>query len=187
MSACATSTCCPPCPPELAGRRLRVEFVSLLAQAQKLVGINAADQYLALTLKASAAWPEALDTLNVDHLLDNYAESLGLPVNLTRSSEERKQLRAARAEAAQAQALTEAVQKGVGMVRELAQSPLENPEGRQGTVLDSLVRMLRTALPGGLGHAQAGLSPQAESVPQAEPAPTSMPAARHEPKPAGTP
>ena len=177
----------PPCPPELAGRRLRVEFVSLLAQAQKLVGINAADQYLALTLKASAAWPEALDTLNVDHLLDNYAESLGLPVNLTRSSEERKQLRAARAEAAQAQALTEAVQKGVGMVRELAQSPLENPEGRQGTVLDSLVRMLRTALPGGLGHAQAGLSPQAESVPQAEPAPISMSAARHEPKPAGAP
>lgn len=164
-----------------------MEFVSLLAQAQKLVGINAADQYLALTLKASAAWPEALDTLNVDHLLDNYAESLGLPVNLTRSSEERKQFRAARAEAAQAQALTEAVQKGVGMVRELAQSPLENPEGKQGTVLDSLVRMLRTALPGGLGRAQAGLSPLTESVPQAEPTPTSMPAARHEPKPAGTP
>ena len=87
----------------------------------------------------------------------------------------------------QAQALTEAVQKGVGMVRELAQSPLENPEGKQGTVLDSLVRMLRTALPGGLGRAQAGLSPLTESVPQAEPTPTSMPAARHEPKPAGTP
>ncbi|MGD9576519.1 portal protein, partial [Desulfovibrio sp.] len=91
----------PPCPPELAGRRLRVEFVSLLAQAQKLVGINAADQYMALTLKASSAWPEALDTLNVDHLLDNYAESLGLPVSLTRSPEERQQLRAARADAAQ--------------------------------------------------------------------------------------
>ena len=177
----------PPCPPELAGRRLRVEFVSLLAQAQKLVGINAADQYLALTLKASAAWPEALDTLNVDHLLDNYAESLGLPVNLTRSSEERQQLRAARAEAAQAQALTEAVEKGVGMVRELAQSPLESPDGKQGSVLDSLVRILRSALPGGLGRAEAGLSPQAESAPQAEPAPNSMPAARHEPKPAGNP
>ena len=177
----------PPCPPELAGRRLRVEFVSLLAQAQKLVGINAADQYLALTLKASAAWPEALDTLNVDHLLDNYAESLGLPVNLTRSSEERKQMRAARAEAAQAQSLTEAVQKGVGMVRELAQSPLESPDGKQGSVLDSLVRMLRQALPGGPGRAQTGLSTQAESGPQAEPAPTSTPATRHEPKPAGNP
>lgn len=142
----------PPCPPELAGRRLRVEFVSLLAQAQKLVGINAADQYLALTLKASAAWPEALDTLNVDHLLDNYAESLGLPVNLTRSSEERANLRAARAEAAQTQTLTDAVEKGVGMVRELAQSPLEGPNGEQGSALDSLVRMLRHALTGVSGR-----------------------------------
>ena len=42
----------PPCPPELSGRHLKVEFVSLLAQAQKLVGISATDQYLALTLKA---------------------------------------------------------------------------------------------------------------------------------------
>lgn len=175
----------PPCPPELAGRRLRVEFVSLLAQAQKLVGINAADQYLALTLKASAAWPEALDTLNVDHLLDNYAESLGLPVNLTRSSEERQQMRAARAEAAQTQAMTEAVQKGVGMVRELAQTPLESPDGKQGTVLDNLVRILRHALPGGLGRAQAGLSSQAESMPQAGPVHGPMPAAGHEHKPAG--
>ena len=169
----------PPCPPELAGRRLRVEFVSLLAQAQKLVGINAADQYLALTLKASAAWPEALDTLNVDHLLDNYAESLGLPVILTRSLEERQQLRAARADAAQNQALTEAVEKGVGMVRQLSQSPLETPDGRQGSVFDGLVRMLRHALPGSQARAQA--TPAQAEPTQAEPAPTL------EPKPAGNP
>lgn len=140
----------PPCPPELAGRRLRVEFVSLLAQAQKLVGINAADQYMALTLKASSAWPEALDTLNVDHLLDNYAESLGLPVSLTRSPEERQQLRSARADAAQTQAITEALGKGVDMVRQLSQSPLSGPDGKQGSVLDGITRLLRNALPGGL-------------------------------------
>lgn len=169
----------PPCPPELAGRRLRVEFVSLLAQAQKLVGINAADQYLALTLKASAAWPEALDTLNVDHLLDNYAESLGLPVILTRSLEERQQLRAARADAAQNQALTEAVEKGVGMVRQLSQSPLETPDGRQGSVFDGLVRMLRHALPGSPARAQA--TPAQAAPVQTEPAPPL------EPKPAGNP
>lgn len=144
----------PPCPPELAGRRLRVEFVSLLAQAQKLVGINAADQYMALTLKASSAWPEALDTLNVDHLLDNYAESLGLPVSLTRPPEERQQLRAARADAAQTQVLTEALGKGVDMVRQLSQSPLSGPDGKQGSVLDGIARLLRNALLGGLARAE---------------------------------
>ncbi|MBQ3060230.1 MAG: head-tail connector protein [Desulfovibrio sp.] len=89
----------PPCPPELAGRHLRVEFVSLLAQAQKLVGVSAAEQYMRLTLQAATAWPEALDSLNVDNLLDSYAESLGLPVSLTRPRQEREALRQARAAA----------------------------------------------------------------------------------------
>lgn len=156
----------PPCPPELAGRRLRVEFVSLLAQAQKLVGISAADQYLALTLRASAAWPEALDTLNVDHLLDNYAESLGLPVSLSRSAEERAQLRNARAEAAQAQAVTQAVEKGVGMVRELSQSTLTGPDGRQGSALDALARLLRRAWPGSAAHDATKDAPAQQARPE---------------------
>ena len=98
----------PPRPPELSGRHLKVEFVSLLAQAQKLVGISATDQYLALTLKAASAWPEALDSVDVDNLLDNYAHSLGLPAHLTRPREERARLRAGRQAArqrAQGQAL----------------------------------------------------------------------------------
>lgn len=169
----------PPCPPELAGRRLRVEFVSLLAQAQKLVGVNAADQYMALTLKASSAWPEALDTLNVDQMLDTYAESLGLPVSLTRPPEERKQLREARAEAAQAQALAENLEKGVGMVRQLSQSPLGGQDAHDGSagtrsVLDGLVQMLRRGLPGAsasptpAGRNNAANGQPARSTPQEE-------------------
>ena len=103
---------------------------------------------MALTLRASSAWPEALDTLNVDHLLDTYAESLGLPVSLTRSPEERQQLRAARAETAQSQALAEAVDKGADVVQRLAQSPLSGPDGARGSVLDGIVRLLRQAVPG---------------------------------------
>lgn len=108
----------PPPPPELAGRRLRVEFVSLLAQAQKLVGVGAADQYLSLTARAAAAWPEALDCLNVDRLLDEYADSLGLPVSLTRPLEERQALRRNRAEA-QAR---EAALKNAGQIAGLLES-----------------------------------------------------------------
>lgn len=132
----------PPCPPELSGRRLKVEFVSLLAQAQKLVGVSAADQYLALTLRASTAWPEALDTLNVDHLLDNYADSLGLPISLTRPPEEREQMRAARAEAARGAALADSLKQGVDLVQQLAKSPLSGPDGRQISVLDGLADLI---------------------------------------------
>ena len=133
----------PPCPPELAGRHLKVEFVSLLAQAQKLVGVSAADQYLALTLKASAAWPEALDSLNVDQLLDTYADSLGLPVSLTRPPEERQQRREARAEASGAEALIRQARDVVELVQGLARSPLgREAAGKGGSVLDGLLGLL---------------------------------------------
>lgn len=81
----------------------------------------------------------------MDHLLDNYADSLGLPVSLTRSLEEREQLRAARAEALRAAALTDTLKQGADLVHQLAQSPLTDPQGRQGTVLDGLVALLGRA------------------------------------------
>ncbi|AMD89005.1 portal protein [Desulfovibrio fairfieldensis] len=141
----------PPCPPELAGRRLKVEFVSLLAQAQKLVGVSAADQYLALTLRASTAWPEALDSLNVDNLLDNYAESLGLPVSLTRPPEERQSLRDARARAVQGETLGKQLGDAAGLLKTLAQSPLAQArtDGGDGSVLDGLLSLLRRVTAGG--------------------------------------
>ena len=132
----------PPTPPELAGRRLRVEFVSLLAQAQKLVGMGAADRYLDMARRAAAAWPEALDCLNVDRLLDSYADSLGLPVSLTRPQEEREALRRERAKSAgQGEALKLAAE-ATGVVERLAGSPVTLADGTQGNALDAVLRLL---------------------------------------------
>ena len=132
----------PPTPPELAGRRLRVEFVSLLAQAQKLVGMGAADRYLDMARRAAAAWPEALDCLNVDRLLDSYADSLGLPVSLTRPQEECDALRRERAKSSgQGEALKLAAE-ATGVVERLAASPLTLADGTRGSALDALLRLL---------------------------------------------
>lgn len=136
----------PPCPPELSGRHLKVEFVSLLAQAQKLVGISATDQYLALTLKAASAWPEALDSVDVDNLLDNYAQSLGLPVNLTRPREERARLRAGREEARQTEQQLALLQKAADLGHTLADSDL-TVEGGKSSVLQVLANLAAGASP----------------------------------------
>lgn len=137
----------PPCPPELAGRRLKVEFVSLLAQAQKLVGVSAADQYLALTLKASAAWPEALDSLNVDQLLDTYADSAGPAREPDPSARGTAGNAASRAEASRAESVIKQAGEAVELIRNLAQSPLAGGAGgRDGSVLDGLLGLLGQTL-----------------------------------------
>ncbi len=152
----------PPTPPELAGRRLRVEFVSLLAQAQKLVGTGAADRYMALAGRAAAVWPEALDCLNVDRLLDSYAETLGLPVSLTRPQEERDALRRERAGSAGREQALRLLGETTGVVERLAASPLTLPDGSRGSVLDALLELLGRAA--GSGADAAGASAAMEAA-----------------------
>ena len=151
----------PPCPPELSGRHLKVEFVSLLAQAQKLVGISATDQYLALTLKAASVWPEALDSVDVDNLLDNYAQSLGLPANLTRPREERARLRAGREEARQTEQQLTLLQKAADLGHTLADSDL-TVEGEKSSVLQVLANLAAGAAPALRPQQTSGTTPPPE-------------------------
>lgn len=160
----------PPCPPELVGRRLKVEFVSLLAQAQKLVGSGATDQYLSLTLRAAAAWPEALDSLDVDNMLDTYARNLGLPVSITRSRQEREQLRQARAEAQQQQSLLKQLEQAAELGKTLSQSEI-TLSGEKRNLLDGIALGLQALLPSalpGLPSAAPAPSPDRPAGPAAE-------------------
>ena len=91
----------PPCPPELAGRPIKVEFISLLAQAQQLVSTGAMDKYCQFVTSAGQCWPEALDAVDVDAVMDTYADHLGLDVALLRPKEERLARRALRQAATQ--------------------------------------------------------------------------------------
>lgn len=176
----------PPCPPELVGRRLKVEFVSLLAQAQKLVGSGATDQYLSLTLRAAAAWPEALDSLDVDNMLDTYARNLGLPVSITRSRQEREQLRQARAEAQQQQSLLKQLEQAAELGKTLSQSEI-TLSGEKRNLLDGIAlglqALLPSALPGTPSVAPAP-SPDRPSGPAAETGPAPGTTANAVPAPA---
>lgn len=104
----------PPAPPELQGRDLKVEYVGLLAQAQKLVGLRNDDRFVATIgavasgQQASGAQSNAWDVLDTDMFLDEYADTLGVePTKLT-SPEAREAVRKGRA---QAQAAAQAAQQ----------------------------------------------------------------------------
>ena len=68
----------PPPPPELAGLDLSIEFVSMLAQAQRAIGVNGVDRFLGNLSVVAQMKPETLDKLNADELVDGYAEMLGI-------------------------------------------------------------------------------------------------------------
>lgn len=92
-------------PEELDGVDLRVEHISVLAQAQKLLGTSSIERlvgFAAETAKTTGQ-TDVLDKINLDKAIDNYGDMLGVDPEIIRSDEQVAELRGARAEAQKAQ------------------------------------------------------------------------------------
>lgn len=113
----------PPPPPELSGMPLSVEFVSVLAQAQRAVGTSSVDRFLGTMGAVANMKPEVLDKINVDTLVDNYAQNLGVDPHLIISTEQAQMLRDARNKAMAAKEQATAMQQQALTAKALAQSP----------------------------------------------------------------
>ena len=99
-------------PDELADRELSVEYVSVLAQAQRLVATGSIERLTAFTGSLVDIWPEARHKVDASQAVDDYAEALGVDPKTVRSDDEVKEL----AEAdAQAQAAAAAQAQGQSM------------------------------------------------------------------------
>jgi hypothetical protein len=72
----------PPPPPELHGENLNVEFVSMLAQAQRAIGTNSIDRYVMSLGQVAQFKPEVLDKFDPDQYAEVYADMLGVDPTL---------------------------------------------------------------------------------------------------------
>lgn len=70
-------------PQEMQGQDLNVEFVSMLAQAQRAIGVQGVDRLvqtvgnIAVLQRNAGQQPDALDKLDFDDIIDGYADMLG--------------------------------------------------------------------------------------------------------------
>lgn len=85
-------------PPEIQGMDLKVEYISLLAQAQKMVGTQSIRSTADFVGGLSQFWPEAADKFDPDEAIDQYAEMTGAPTRIVRTDDEVAKIRALRAE-----------------------------------------------------------------------------------------
>jgi len=86
----------PPPPPEIQGEPLNVTYVSMLAEAQRAASTAAIERLLQLVGGIVAVAPDAMDNLDIDELIDEYADLLNVSPTLIRSTKEVMKLRAAR-------------------------------------------------------------------------------------------
>jgi len=71
-------------PQEMQGQELNVEFVSMLAQAQRAIGVQGVDRLvmtvgnIAMLQKNAGQMPDVLDKLDFDDIVDGYGDMLGV-------------------------------------------------------------------------------------------------------------
>lgn len=87
----------PPPPQELEGADLNVDFVSMLAQAQRAVSTNSVDRFVNNLGAIAAVKPAILDKFDEDEWVDVYGDMLGVDPTLIRSDEDVAKIRDDRA------------------------------------------------------------------------------------------
>ncbi len=90
-------------PPEIQGQPIKIEYIGILAQAQKLVGLGAIEGFMGFAGNLASVNPQVLDKIDMDEAIELYGDAIGVPPSVLVPQEQVNQIRAARAAQAQAQ------------------------------------------------------------------------------------
>ena len=118
----------PPLPEDLQGQQLNVEFISILAQAQKAVSTNSVDRMFSVLGNLAGMRPDIVDNVDLDFWPQWYADALGVDPRFIVSGKKVAVIREQRAQAEQQAAAMEQLQgatqaaKNMGMTMQ-GQSP----------------------------------------------------------------
>lgn len=118
----------PPPPPELSKMPLRVEYTSIMAQAQRALGASTIERFWDMAMKVKEGNPEdpaVLDKVDTDELLDRYGDDLTIPPGILRDDDEVEQIRNQRAQAQAKQQQLAAAEQASKAAKNLAQSPTD--------------------------------------------------------------
>lgn len=94
----------PPAPKQIEGQDYKVEYVSIMAQAQKLAGIGNIERFTGFVGQMASMDPNALNKVNMEEAIELYGDLTGVPQNLIVSKEEMEAIKAQQAQAQAAQA-----------------------------------------------------------------------------------
>lgn len=125
-----------PEPPEaLEGRELKVEFISIMHQAQQLAGLGSIERTVQFVTDLSNIKPEAIDKLDGDAAVEHFANITGVPPDMIVSDEAVAEIRQTRAEQEQAREQAAQAEQAAKTAQNLSGAKL----GGGGSALDSLI------------------------------------------------
>lgn len=111
----------PPIPREIAGQDIKVEYVSVLHQAQRSVGVSTIDRFMGFAGNVMAMNPSSRHKINFDESIDQYGGMLGVSPGIIRSDDEAAVLNEQEQKAIAAAQQGAAAQQASGIAKDLSQ------------------------------------------------------------------
>lgn len=130
----------PPPPRELEGMDLSVEYISVMAQAMKMVGISSIERTMAFAGQMAQANPQVLDKLDFDQALDEYSAMVGAPPSIIKDDKEVAAARAQRAQQQNAMMASQMAQQSAQTAKTLSDTQITDD-----TALTNMINNLRGA------------------------------------------
>lgn len=117
----------PPPPQELQGIELNVEYVSMLAQAQRAVATNGIDRFVGSLGAVAGFKPDVLDKFDSDKWADAYSDMLGIDPELIVPNEQVALIRQQRAEMMAQQQAADQAQQQAATAKDMASARTDQP------------------------------------------------------------
>lgn len=114
----------PPAPPSLEGEALRVEYVSIMHQAQKAAQLSSVERFAGFVAQVAQTAPTVLDKVDHDELVDAYAEMTGVPPKIIVPEQQVQEMRAAKAKAAKQAQMAEKASQLAGAAKDLGETQM---------------------------------------------------------------
>lgn len=125
----------PPPPPEIEGMELKIEYISVMAQAQKMIGVGGVERFTQFVGQVASVDQSVLKKIKADKLVDVYGDMLSVPPSIVRSDEELAAINQAEAEQQAQMQQMQMAQAQVGMAKQLSETKLNND-----AALDQLIK-----------------------------------------------
>jgi hypothetical protein len=125
-------------PQELEGGDLKVEYLSIMAQSQKMIGLSGMERFSMFVVNNAAQLPDAatmVDKVDFDQMIDEYADMTGVPPRIVRPDEAVVKIRQERAKAQQQLEQAQALKEASAGIKNLSQS-----EPRGDNMLSDIIR-----------------------------------------------
>ncbi len=141
----------PPPPPELQGNDLKIEYISTLAQAQKMVATTSIEQAARFVGSMVSVFPEVADNVDADETVRKYADALGVPPEMIRSEDDVQGIRQQRQKQQQAEQAAQSAERMVEGAKTLSATRVG-----QNSALDAIM--------GGMNGAQQQQQPVGQAA-----------------------